>query len=287
VTVVGNNIPSQNADTKIDLSSNEETKRSNLNIYHQNICGVSNKRHEIEVYIADMEKTLHYVCLSEHFLNSTSVSSFTLSNYYLAAHNTRKNKRRGGTLILASIGRKCVDLPICNNLYMMGCFEVCGVRDGLTNTCIICLYRNPVDSQLNEFMQKLELLLAHMADKKCIICGDFNINLLVAGKKRDEFISLLNCYGFKLIFNEPTFRRNNAISSIDNIVTNISGDAILNYTIDHNNLADGHAGIFSDFFLQVTNVKESPHYILTEQRLFNKKIIINLETYYNQLIGIS
>lgn len=149
---------------------------ANLNLFHQNVCGLGNKVHDLEVYIDSLSKCVHYICISEHFLTNLSAPLLTVSNYSLAAHNSRTNKTRGGTLILASNNRDHAEVLICKKLYKMEYFEITGINDTLTNVNVCCLYRNPVDNNFISFMEQLEKLLEYFVSKKCIICGDFNVN---------------------------------------------------------------------------------------------------------------
>ena len=84
-----------------DCLTNGASDRSSLSkftIYHQNLCGISNKKDELEVYLNELQD-IEFICVSEHFLNKAMISQFTFPNYILSSFNTRSNKIRGGTLI--------------------------------------------------------------------------------------------------------------------------------------------------------------------------------------------
>lgn len=244
-----------------------------LNIYHQNLCGVMNKKNELEVYVETLDKRLDYVCISEHFLNESTAKVFNLNSYKLVAYNTRKSKLRGGSLILGHVDRQTEICEPINKLYKMECFEVCGAKDTITGLYICCCYRNPIDKNFEQFLERLEKLLDYLLNKKCIICGDFNIDLLVDNKKSAEFLSLLKCYNFRNLIDSPTFIRNNSISCIDNIITNLPDACVLSDEVDHNGLADGHAGIFAEVQLQNrSNPKlDDNWFIEIDKRVFNAK----------------
>lgn len=74
---------------------NSMTKTGFLNIFHQNVCGISNKKSELEVYIESSGTLLDYLCISEHFLNAESAHVFNMNNYNLVSYNTRTNKKKG------------------------------------------------------------------------------------------------------------------------------------------------------------------------------------------------
>jgi hypothetical protein len=79
------------------------------------------------------------------------------------------------------------------------------VKDCDTNLNIICCYRNPIDVNFDQFMNRLEQLLEHFFSKKCVIVGDFNINLLKEDKKTGDFLSLLACYNFRHLISVATY----------------------------------------------------------------------------------
>lgn len=242
-----------------------------VSIYHQNVCGITSKRDELEVYLHSHKGVVQYVCITEHFLNKYSAPLFKLDNHYVATHNTRINMTRGGSLILAHNQKQCADLAICKKLYKNRCFEVCGVLDHDTGLNIICCYRNPDYDTYDDFLVCLEKLLEHFFDKKCIICGDFNIDTLCENNRRNEFLSQLKCYNFRVLIDVITFVRNDASSSLDNFLTNIPEEHLEGTSVDHNGLADGHAAIFCDLALPNLKLvnKEDPKLII-ERRLFSE-----------------
>lgn len=214
-----------------------------LNIFYQNLCGINNKRQELEVYLSALPDNFNYLCISEHFLNNKLVSLLNFTNYMVVSYNTRINKKRGGTLILGSKNVNCVELPIAKTLYKMDSFEICCVKDNETEICICSCYRTPDDKNFEDFMERLEKLLEYLFNKKCFICGDFNIDLLTDRRKKAEFMNLLTCFNFRPLIHDVTFIRNESRSCIDNILVNISEDKIINCNIDNNGLSDGHAGL--------------------------------------------
>jgi ribosomal protein S16 len=244
-----------------------------INLLHQNICGISNKVHDLELYIDELGKTINYICISEHFLNKASAPLLTLSNYCLASYNTRVHKKRGGTLILALNSTEFSELDVCKTYYKMDYFEITGIKDKLSNINLCCLYRNPDNTNLDSFMQQLDKLLDYFFNKKCIIGGDFNINLLVDDNKRKDFLLLLKCYNFRCLVKESTFKRNHAESCIDNFITNLPESVIKDYKVDHNNLADGHAGIQCDLVIENCYAyrQNNEENIVVETRVFNDK----------------
>lgn len=192
----------------LPMSETPNNNYISLNIYLQNLCGVGNKKEELEIYLQDFHLDNLYVCITEHFLTIESAPQFNVSNYKMVSLNTRKNKKRGGSLIMARNDIVCEEVPFCQKIYKIESFEICGVKDVSTNIYIFCCYRNPMDQNYETFLSKLEQLLEHFFNKKCIICGDFNIDLLKSDKKTSNFLTLLTSYNFRPIINEVTYKRN-------------------------------------------------------------------------------
>lgn len=132
-----------------------------MNFYHQNLCGVSNKIHELELYLESLDIQHDFICITEHFLNKVTAPLFHLHGHKLVSYNVRPNKRRGGSLIIGQSDKVVEDLQVCKKLYKCECFEICGIRDVSTNIYVCCCYRNPVDKNFDMFIDQLEKFLEH------------------------------------------------------------------------------------------------------------------------------
>lgn len=240
------------------------------------MCGINTKKDQLEMYLELLSDKQDFVCIVEHFLNAKSLSVLQFQNYRLDCYFARANKVRGGSLILSRNTRNVEVLSHCRSLSENECFEICGIKDLATNICIFCIYQN--GTQYSKFINKLELLMQHFFDKKCVICGDFNINMSANNIKttrpqdhKTEFVNLLKCYNFRHLVNTTTFIRNEVNSCIDNILTNIQEDSLKKVMVDHNGLSDGHAGILTklveDKFCQPRH-REPVVYV--EKRAINK-----------------
>lgn len=256
-----------------------------LTIFHQNLCGISNKKDELELYVDNLVPKLDFICVTEHFLNKLNAPLFALTDYYLVSHNTRVNKKRGGSLILGHRDRRVLDYMPINKLYKSEAFEICCTKDIDTGLYICCCYRSPDEKNFKIFMEKIEIMLEYLFNKKCIICGDFNIDLLCENKKRTEFVSLLRCYNFKTLIKTATFTRNQSSSCIDNLITNLDDSYIQKVSVDHNGLADGHAGLFCELklYMPMGNRANTNQKIIIEKRMLTKN---NHETFSKKLLGI-
>lgn len=246
--------------------------QTNVFICYQNVCGISNKKRELEVYLNSLDKRVDFICISEHFLNDKSINVFNLENYNLISYNTRHKKIRGGSLIWGHIDRKVENIDVINKLYRIEVFEVCCIKDTSTGLYLCCCYRTPNNKNFEGFMINMEKLLEYLFNRKSIICGDFNVDLMVESKTRTEFISLLACYNFRLLINTPTFIRNSCATCIDNVITNLPDDYVEQCEVDHNGLADGHGALLSDFLLDnIIDNSNKNKCIVVNKRVFNIK----------------
>lgn len=153
-------------------------------------------------------------------------------------------------------------------------FEICGIKDTETDLNIICIYRNPMDKHFSAFLKQLEKVLEHYFNKKCIVTGDFNIDLLTDSIQRSEFLSLLKCYNFRPLITAVTYVRGNSQSGLDNFLTNLPDDCIDDIHIDFNGLSDGHAALFCNVNLPSegnNNNTKPDKVILRKCRMFNER----------------
>lgn len=244
------------------------------------MCGVTKRKDCIEIYLNSLHRRPSVLCFSEHFLNASSIDVFSLSDYITIAHSVRKNKVRGGTMIMAREDEVHLfeSVQLISKFNKVDIFELSGARHCPSNVNIFCCYRTPYSNNFTEFMFKLEYLLKRFFNKKTIICGDFNVNLLKNYQERNDFLELLRIYDFRTLISDVTFRRGDAKSCLDNFITNITEERIGNCEVDENRLADGHAGIFCTLNEIPRNksatclTKESRHYNTVNNNNFRKLI---------------
>lgn len=232
--------------------------------------------------MSSLDNTPSYICFGEHFLNSSSVQSFNFDDYNLASYNVRTNKKRGGTLILAKENTSFEETSIGKKLYKQDCFEVCTVKDKDTGLHICCLYKVPQDGIFNNFINNLECMLDYYFDKKCVILGDFNIDVTkTTNKYTVELLNLLSSYNFRPIIDCTTFIRGDHSSCIDNIITNLDNDCIVNTKVDHNNLADGHGALLCSVEMYGKS-KDVPKKEVRKLRSLSKKNNILFRNYISK-----
>ena len=108
---------------------------------------------------------------------------------------TSKNSNSGGLALFVEENIKC---EILNNFsYMYDFIESLCVEIILGNeTFVVCvIYRRP-GSDFDQFIVRYADILRSFSNKKCIICGDFNLNLLAFETSNviESFVNvLINC----------------------------------------------------------------------------------------------
>ncbi|KAI5643955.1 endonuclease-reverse transcriptase domain-containing protein [Phthorimaea operculella] len=255
----------------VTVTETNNIEQNYVNILFQNVCGINTKRDQYEVYLDGLEYKQQYVCLCEHFLNDKSIVNLHFEAYDLISYYARKNKIRGGSLILAEKGRQAIKIN-CHKYSMIDCFEVCGVKDKNSNIYIFCCYQN--NNKFDKFLERLELLLQDFFDKKCIICGDFNINMIAGGNdgNKSDFLCLLRSYNFRHLVESITFRRNGIELSIDNVLTNLPLESIGKIETHHNGHSDGHAALLTPILTEdECKNKWVEQVMFVESRSFSKK----------------
>jgi hypothetical protein len=197
-------------------------------ILHQNIAGILSKRDEIEIVIEELKGNGYVptaLCFSETFLLSGSETNLHFDNYELASFFSRKNKKRGGVAILVKKYTNYNELPAVKKFAIEKEIECCGIEIVNTNVIIVCLYRTP-DSNVIKFLEHLDQLLRFLRlknNKKIVVCGDLNINILNENKITTDYLNLLHNYNMYSHINTPT-RHDNCIDHIFSNIKNAKGE---------------------------------------------------------------
>lgn len=193
---------------KITFFVNKST--TTLTIFHQNIAGAINKSGEIEIAILESLKRdgicIDIICLCETFMKKHTEQLLKIDTFKLAASYSRDSKR-GGTCILVKKHLEFKSLSITENLSYMHAFECCGIELLSSNLIVICLYRVP-NSDVNIFFEKLTELLHNISykksNKKIVLCGDLNIDILKNNNKTQELQTILKNFNLVSHVNKPT-----------------------------------------------------------------------------------
>jgi hypothetical protein len=195
---------------------------NHIHILHQNICGLLNKTDLLNVYIEELREDgydVDVICLTEHFMLNEDKTNLLICNYKLAYIYSR-DSRRGGSCILIRQGYEYKTIEVSK--YCVKCiFECCAIELLQPKVIIICIYKPP-KSDFDTFLEKMSQMLDYISqkkNKKIVLCGDFNVDMLKKNRMSLDFKNLLLNHDLKLQIVKPTRPCSN--TCIDNFATNI------------------------------------------------------------------
>ncbi|KAG5887277.1 hypothetical protein JTB14_030455 [Gonioctena quinquepunctata] len=133
---------------------------------------------------------------------------------------------------------------------------------------ILCINRAPT-GKLNVFFDILYDLITKLNNQylnhKIIISGNFNIDFKIDNDNKKEFISLLEIFNLHITITTPTRITCYSETIIDNIITNVDKDEIVNIQNDFYGLADHKGQIISLKNNALATVQEAS----IHKRIFN------------------
>lgn len=194
-----------------------------INILHQNIAGLINKRDLLSVCLDEIHNQkgeIDVICITEHFMTKEDISNFSIPSFKIASCYSR-DTRRGGACILLRNGYEHKELVSIKEMSLKSIIECCAVKLLKQNVTILCIYRIP-NSSIDIFMQRLDQILNKLGGttkNKLVLCGDFNINILKRNTITFNFENLLLNHNLILKIRDPT--RLSSKSCLDNFAVNI------------------------------------------------------------------
>lgn len=106
-------------------------------------------------------------------------------------------------------------------------FESCvtEIKAGKEKFLVAGVYRTP-SQDVDIYLEKLSELLKILSktDKKILLGGDFNIDVLREDNKKKKFVNVLQMHGFKYTIKIPTRVAEKSVSAIDNFITNLDNN---------------------------------------------------------------
>lgn len=196
--------------------------------------GLSGKELELSLFLEGFN--VHVLCLTEHWLKEPEILFLNDSKYTVQSAFVRKNAIRGGSLILVSNELKCKQRQDLVNLSVERTIELSCVE--LERYVIICVYRPPT-GDFNIFESVIEDLFNKLKsnNKRKIICGDFNVNILeVDSPLSIRLVNLFKSYNLVNLFFEPTRITATSSTCLDNIFCDCAASSCMllnNLTSDH------------------------------------------------------
>lgn len=217
--------------------------KGTFTIFHQNIQSIKSKKDEVELFLIEKKLKIDVLCFSETFMKESESNLLFINGYKLVSFFSRKYYKAGGVCIYIKNSLNCNKLDWLTEISLEKHFECCGIHIPDLNYTIVCIYRPP-KSEISVFLQKLDFVLQKLRRKlrninrKIVIVGDFNIDLLRNDSCAKLFCDLLNSYKMHCTIKEPTRITEHSQTCIDNIITNLRSYAT---QVVHNGLSD-HTG---------------------------------------------
>ena len=235
----------------------------NFSLLYINCRSLNKNISEIESLIHRLQITLPVIAVSETWTSDDTQNSFNIPGYNFVA-KSRCHKSGGGVglYVLDSISfRVRDDLDFDSN----GLFDSIFIELLHDATLVGCIYKPP-DSDVSNFTSVLDTLLSKINKQKCILAGDFNINLLNhdTHKPTSDFINCIFSHFFAPTVNKPTRITPNTSTLIDNIFINFGSSHSLTPSIIYCDISD-HLPIL----LQTATIARSAPVKHVDKRIFS------------------
>ena len=191
----------------------------NLRSAPKNLC-------HVEDYLDCLNFSFPFVAASETWLNDSNVDLYELRGYQ-QENNYRKNRRGGGVSIFIKEGieyKLRPDLDIYNDDIETIFIEIEGKCVNSSKSQIVgCIYRPPNRdiAVFRRYMKDIRHNLRHYR-KRCMLLGDFNINLLRTDSHSEtsDFVDDMYSDLFMPAITKPTRITDKSATLIDNIFSN-------------------------------------------------------------------
>lgn len=251
---------------------------THFSFFHINIRSLNKHHNELEALLST-SNPFDIVGCSETWLHENShLGCLNIGDYNLMVKN-RVHSSGGGVCLYVNAkytANVCEDLTI-NDGYSDSLFiEI--KTSKLENLIIGIIYRPPSFNP-EIFRQKLEDTLHHisMKKKRCVMLGDFNIDIAKNDKTKNDFMNTIHSFNFSAAINTYTRVTNRSKTIIDNFITNIEYDKVKSGVI--------LSGISDHFpivlFMKLTNnLKSSTEN--TKMKILNMNTLTNLRTHLQQ-----
>ena len=209
------------------MCDNFNVNSKNLSLMHVNVRGVQSNYNSLAAYIHSLNHAFDVVCLSETWLNETSVNNFKPAGYR-TENLFRTNKSGGGVSILINENlhfKARTDLSVlCPEVECLF-VEIPSIISSKSpcNVLIGVIYRPP-NTSIKEFNDIISKILSSIKseNKLCYITGDININLLNSDShlQTSEFLETMFSFSFAPLITKPTRITETTATLIDNIFSN-------------------------------------------------------------------
>ena len=211
---------------------NINNKKNNLKIFHSNMNGFSTHVDNLRTFLDQSNTEFDAICISETSLRdeSTLPNDGLLVNYFEPYHSNTQSSKGGVAIFLKKNieAKERTDLKACDIEYETVWIEIKNKKS--KNTVIGCTYRRPHYQNIEKFTDHIRkcVLKLNKEKKDVYLTGDFNIDLLQydSNKNYQNFYNMMTSNGFLPLILQPTRIRNESLTIIDNIYTNVFNESM-------------------------------------------------------------
>uniref|UniRef100_A0A8D9BK78 Endonuclease/exonuclease/phosphatase domain-containing protein n=1 Tax=Cacopsylla melanoneura TaxID=428564 RepID=A0A8D9BK78_9HEMI len=215
---------------KVHKSQHSGTR---MTILHHNVQSLKNKLPLFELFLHTLDSDYKHkpdvLCITETWFSKDSAPCHNIPGYINLSSFFRAQDSGGGVSIFTKDTSDLIALDL-NVSPIEYSFEYSVVAARTRDLAILCIYKstNP-KSKFQDFLLKFEQVLTKLrAYKYLVVCGDFNVNLLLDTKQSSDFLSLLKMFNLTPSVSCPTRITTRTATCIDNILINFSPNILLN-----------------------------------------------------------
>lgn len=231
------NISLKNVNYTSENISNIIHDKEDLKILYLNVCSLRNKLYDVELMVNTIQCSIDIIVLTEIWITVEENKFFNFNNF--CSYYSNRSNGYGGTAIFVRNNIQAVELFKHDFNYC----QALGIKLINKNLTIISIYRSQKNN-LNVFYEYFESYLKN--NSRCIVVGDFNINLLdLNGIDTIRYTELVQVLGYVFVNridkNFATRSRNGIDTIIDHILTDLvqqsfSLDISSSHLSDHKSL---------------------------------------------------
>lgn len=180
-----------------------------------NIQSIRNKLDEVKCYVKI--NNCDILVLTETWLNENELHMYTISGY--AVTHSCRNSRGGGTSIYI---KDCLRFQEIKNIGGNMPYNLIGINLYELKLKLYSVYKPP-NCDLTEFLPDFEEIISN-EKSKCVIVGDFNLDLLKDSQKIQQYRNSISLFGYKIANkiceNSATRTSQTTKTIIDHVLTN-------------------------------------------------------------------
>lgn len=174
---------------------------------------MKNKLGELQTYINSHGVAYDVIVVAETWITPADVNLYNIDGYW-SYHNPRKERDGGGVSVW--VHKKYVSYISYEYDDFFNNFLCIHIQQ--LNFKIIAIY----NTNNNEFFNQFDQILT--TNRRCIIVGDFNINLLEKNDTTNKYIEMITSNGFHILNKIDSYHSTRKTNTSKTIIDHISSD---------------------------------------------------------------